>query len=230
MSKELNGILKKLRSLGKPENVAGMARYGIVSKKALGVTAPELKRLARSIGKDHQLALELWSTKIHDARALAAMVDEPSMVSERQMERWVKDFDNWAICDGCCLYLFHKTPFAWMKTKEWSKRKEEFVKRAAFALMAVLTVHDKHAEDTSFAALLPIIKKQANDERNFVKKAVNWALRQIGKQNLALNKLAIRTARELQKSNSASARWIAADALRELTSSAVLTKLKKKRK
>ncbi len=161
--------------------------------------------------------------------ALAFLIDEPSKVTEKQMEQWVKEFDNWAVCDGCCMNLFDKTIFAWKKAVEWSRRKEEYEKRAAFALMAVLAVHDKEAEDKQFLSLLPIIKREAVDERNFVRKAVNWALRQIGKRNLALNKKAIQVAKEIQKMDSRSARWIAADALRELTGTAVQRRLSRKR-
>jgi 3-methyladenine DNA glycosylase AlkD len=184
--------------------------------------------MARKIGKNHKLAQQLWSTGILEARGIAALVDEPSRVTEKQMEQWVKDFDNWAVCDRCCMNLFDKTIFAWKKAVEWSRRKEEFEKRAAFSLMAVLAVHDKKAEDKRFLSLLPIIRREAVDDRNFVRKAVNWALRQIGKRNLALNKKAIQTAKEIQGLDSRSARWIAADALRELTSVAVHRRLTRK--
>jgi 3-methyladenine DNA glycosylase AlkD len=163
-----------------------------------------------------------------EARGIAALIDEPSKVTERQMEQWVKEFDNWAVCDGCCMNLFDKTTLAWKKAIEWSRREKEFEKRAAFSLMAVLAVHDKQATDRQFLSLLPIIKREAVDERNFVRKAVNWALRQVGKRNLALNKKAIQVAKEIQKIDSRSAKWIAADALRELTSTAVQRRLSRK--
>ncbi len=218
-----------------------MARFGIRSAKAYGISVPVLRKIARGIGKDHELAQGLWSSRVLEARILAAFVDEPLRVTEKQMERWVRDFDNWAVCDGCCGNLFDRTPFVWKKAVEWSRRKpgrpdksgsggEEFVKRAAFSLIAELAVHDKEAEDRRFLSLLPIIKREAIDERNFVKKAVNWALRQIGKRNLNLNKKAIETAKEIQKLDSPSAKWIAADALRELTSEAVQRRLTKKKK
>jgi 3-methyladenine DNA glycosylase AlkD len=227
---QLDSILKRLESFSDPTAIEGMARFGITTKKAFGVSTPVLKQIAREIGKNHHLAQELWSTGVLEARGIAALIDEPSKVTEKQMEQWVKEFDNWAVCDGCCMNLFDKTIFAWKKVAEWSQRKREYEKRAAFALMAVLAVHDKNAEDKRFLSLLPIIKREAVDERNFVKKAVNWALRQIGKRNLALNKKTIQVAKEIQKIDSRSARWIAADALRELTSAAVQRRLLEKRK
>ena len=171
------------------------------------------------------------SPRCHASRSVSlvdSFTDEPDSVTEAQMERWAKDFDNWAICDGCCLHLFGRTSFAWKKAIAWSNRREEFVRRAAFTLMAVLTVHDKNAHVKEFVRLLPRIKRAAPDERNGVKKAVNWALRQIGKRNLTLNKLAITTAHQIKEMESSSARWIASDALRELTSPAVAKRLKKK--
>jgi len=227
---QLDSILKRLESFGDLRAVEGMARFGITTKKAFGVSTPVLKQMAREIGKNHDLAQELWSTGVLEARGIAALIDEPSKVTEKQMEQWVKEFDNWAVCDGCCMNLFDKTIFAWKKAVDWSHRKEEYEKRAAFALMAVLAVHDKKAEDKRFLSLLPIIKREAVDERNFVKKAINWALRQIGKRNLALNKKAIQVAKEIQKIDSRSGRWIAADALRELTSVAVQRRLSEKKK
>lgn len=225
-------ILKKLKSLGSPENVAGMARYGIVTKKAFGVSAPELKQLAKEIKKKtkdrHTLALELWRTGIHDARAVAYLIDDPKQVTEKQMDMWAKDFDNWAICDSCCGTLFDKTPYAYKKALEWSERNEEFVKRAGIVLIAWLAVYDKKAENEKIAAFLPVLEKHSGDERNFVKKAVSWSLRQIGKRNLLLNKLAIATAEKIKLEDTKSARWIAADALRELTSRPVMERLERK--
>jgi 3-methyladenine DNA glycosylase AlkD len=204
-----------------------MARFGIRAKIAYGLSAPQVHRLAREIGKDHQLAQQLWRTGIHDARHVAALIDEPARVTETQMERWARDFDSWDIVDGCCLYLFLLTEAAWKKALEWSRREEEYVKRAGFSLMAYLAIHDKQAEDAKFARLLPIIRRHAEDDRNFVKKAVNWALRQIGKRNLRLNRLAVRTAKQIRRADSRSARWIAADALRELTGPAVQRRLRR---
>jgi len=214
--------------LANPEAVEGMKRFGIASPKAFGVSTPEIKKIVKKIGKNHQLAQQLWEVDMLETRAIACMIDEPRMVTEEQMEKCVQDFDSWAICDGCCNYLFRKTKFAHQKCFEWSSREEEYVKRAGFTMMAVLAFHDKKAADEQFEKFLPIIKREALDERNFVKKAVNWALRQIGKRNLALNKKAIETAKEITKMDSRSARWIASDALRELTSQAVQNRLKSK--
>ena len=175
---------------------------------------------------NHNLAQELWASGIHEARILACMIDDPEMVNEEQIERWVKDFDSWDVCDQCCSNLFDKTEFAYQKAVEWSKRNEEFVKRAGFVLMACLAVHDKKAKDKEFLRFLPIIKRESADNRNFVKKAVNWALRQIGKRNLNLNREAIEAAAEIQKMDSRSAKWIASDAIRELTSEAVQERLR----
>jgi 3-methyladenine DNA glycosylase AlkD len=218
-------IMALLRSHYKPENIEGMARFGIVTKKAYGVPMPELRRLARQIGKDHDLAQRLWASGVLDARTLAALIDDPEQVTEEQMESWVADFDNWAICDTCCGSLFDRTKFPYRKALAWSKREEEFVKRAGFALMAWLAVHDKKAEDTRFERFLRIMRRESSDERNYVKKAVNWALRQVGKRNAALNRKAIALAEEIREIDSRAARWIAADALRELRSEAVQKRL-----
>jgi 3-methyladenine DNA glycosylase AlkD len=219
-------ILRKMEGAANPANVAGMARYGITAKKVYGLSIPALKKMARETGKNHALAQQLWATEILEARLLAGLIDEPDRVSERQMERWAKDFDSWAVCDGTCLNLFRKTPFAHRKCRDWSLRREEFVKRSGFTLIACLAVHDKESPDGTFLAYLPLIQREAVDERNFVKKAVNWALRQIGKRNRRLNRAAIKTAEAIQQLDSRSARWIAADALRELRSQAVQRRLK----
>jgi 3-methyladenine DNA glycosylase AlkD len=220
-------VLEKLKSLADPKAVAGMGRFGIPTHNTLGISVPALRKLARELGKSHELAEKLWQSGVHEAQILAPMVDVPESVTGQQMERWVKEIDSWAVCDGCCLNLFVKTPFAHRKAMEWSRRKEEFVKRAGFALMAALAVHDKQVGDAKFVRFLPVIKRESVDERNFVKKAVNWALRQIGKRNLQLNKAAIRTGHRIQKTDSRSARWIAADALRELNSEAVAMRLRR---
>jgi len=222
-------IIKKLKSLADPKNVEGMARFGINSNNTLGISVYVVRDIAKEIGKNHKLAKQLWDSKIHEARLLAGFIDMSEKVTEKQMERWVKDFDSWDICDQLCANLFDKTPFAYKKSFQWSKRKEEFVKRAGFVLMAVLSVHDKKAEDKKFEKFFPLIKKHSIDERNFVKKAVNWALRQIGKRNISLNKKAIKIAKEIKKIDSRSAKWIASDALRELTSDKVQKRLKAKR-
>jgi 3-methyladenine DNA glycosylase AlkD len=221
----LREIVAELESLTDPKNVAGMARYGIRVENALGISAPRLRAMAKRIGRDHALARELWASGIHEARILAGLVDDPAMVTATQLERWVKDFDSWDVCDGVCGNLFDKTPFAREKAVAWSARPEEFVKRAGFVLMAALAVHDKKAVDGLFRTFLPLIEREAVDERNFVKKAVNWALRQIGKRNRALNRSAIAAAKRIRKIDSRSARWIAADALRELESDAVRERL-----
>ncbi len=219
-------ILATLRSLGSPENVAGMARYGIVSREVLGVSAPKLRALAKQIGRDHALAQRLWQADILETRLLASLVDDPRKVTPEQMDRWAGEFDNWAVCDGCCLNLFRKTPFAYEKAVEYSAAPEEFVKRTGFVLMATLAVHDKREPDATFAGFLPIIEREATDPRNFVKKAVNWALRQIGKRNLALHEPAVALARKLAGSEDRAARWVGRDALRELTGEAVRGRLR----
>lgn len=221
-------ILKELRALGSPRNVVGMARFGITAKKVLGISTPVLQKMAREIGRDHALALELWESGAHEARCVAALIDDPKLVTEEQMERWVLDFDNWAVCDNCCGRLFDKTPLAYRKVLEWSRREEEYAKRAAFSLMAALAVQDKQAADSRFFRFLPVIERASTDERNFVKKAVNWALRQIGKRNQALNRAAVETARRIHRTDSRSARWIATDALRELQSEAVRRRLRRR--
>ena len=209
-------ILKQLKAQSNARNIAGMARFGINPHNTYGISIPTLRRIARQSGKDHRLALDLWKSGIHEARILAALVDVPDQVTAAQMERWVKDFDSWDVCDQVCSNLFDKTPFAYRQAMAWSRREEEFVRRAGFALMAALAWHDKSGSDAAFRKFLPAIKRGATDERNFVKKAVNWALRQIGKRNRALNRAAVATAREIQRIDSPAARWIAADALREL--------------
>lgn len=220
-------VIANLRAMANPASLEGMAHFGIATGNSLGgISAPQLHKFAREIGRNHELAEGLWASGIHEARLLACLVDEPKMVTEEQMERWVSDFDSWDICDCCCGYLFDRTPFSYRKPFEWSSREEEFVKRAAFSLIAYLAVHDKRAPDERFIEFLPLIKREATDSRNFVKKAVNWALRQIGKRNKALNEIAIETAQQLRETGDRSAKWIAADALRELTGDAVQRKFK----
>jgi 3-methyladenine DNA glycosylase AlkD len=219
-------VISTLKSLVDPDYLAGMTHFAIKTDRALGVSAPRMRKLAKEIGTDHKLALELWQSNIHEARVIAALIDDPKQVTKSQMNAWARQFDNWAVCDVCCGVLFDKTPFAWDKAIEWSQRKEEFVKRAGFALMAALAVHDKRAPDKKFLPFFSIIKRRADDKRNFVKKAVNWALRQIGKRNITLNKKAVAVAEEIRKMDSPAARWIAADAFRELTSRKILARLK----
>lgn len=225
---KINIILSNLESLSNPEVVNGMNRFGINPKKTYGISIPNLRKIAKEIGKDHKLAQELWSTEIHEARILASMIDIPDNLTNGQMEKWVKDFDSWDLCDQCCANLFEKTDLAYQKSFEWSSREEEFVKRAGFVLMARLAVSDKKAENNIFIKYFPIIKRESNDERNFVKKAINWALRQIGKRNIHLNKLAITTAKEIYIINSKSAKWIASDAIRELESNVIQKRLQNK--
>ena len=214
-----SSVLRELRSLANPRNVAGMARFGINPHRTLGVTIPTLRKIARRTGKNHALALQLWKSGLHEARILAGMIDDPACVTSRQMDAWARDFDSWDVCDQCCGNLFDKTAFAYRKAAAWSGRREEFVKRAGFSLMAALAVHDKRAGDAAFIKFLALIERAANDDRNFVKKAVNWALRQIGKRNARLRRHAIASARRIHRQDSRPARWIAADALRELGAS-----------
>jgi 3-methyladenine DNA glycosylase AlkD len=202
-----------------------MARFGINQKNTYGLSIPHLRNMAKQIGKNHLLALKLWASGIHEARILACLIDDPAVVTEGQMEKWVKDFDSWDICDQCCSNLFDKTRPPYKKALQWAQQDKEFVRRAGFVMMAVLSVHDKKAQDKTFMQFFPLIQWGAEDERNFVKKAVNWALRQIGKRNYALNKKAIEIARKIQRMDSKSARWIASDALRELTSESVQKRL-----
>jgi 3-methyladenine DNA glycosylase AlkD len=222
---DLDSVLKRLKSQARPDQLKGMARFGMTVEKRLGISMPDLRAMAKELGKDHELALELWKTGIAEARIVAALVDDPKKLTEAQMEDWVKDVDSWDVCDQLCMNLFEKVPLAWQKIIDWSERDEEFVKRTAFSLMACLAWHDKKAKNEKFIELLPVIVKNANDDRNFVRKAVNWALRNIGKRNPELNKAAIDAAKEIQKIDTKTARWIAADAIRELESVAVQRRL-----
>jgi len=222
-------VREELHALSDPVGRDGMARFGIRTDQALGISMPSLRALAKRIGTDHRLAGQLWRSRIHEARLLASMIDDPAAVTEQQIEDWAAGFDSWDVVDVTCGSLFDRTPFAYAKAAAWSTRDEEFVKRAGFALMASLAVHDTRASDHAIARFLPLIERQAWDGRNFVKKAVNWALRQIGKRNLALNERAIATALRIQAQGTAPARWIAADALRELRSDAVQERLHRRR-
>jgi 3-methyladenine DNA glycosylase AlkD len=221
-------VLKKLKAKSKPDQIEGMARYGMTVEKRLGVSVPDMRKIAKEAGKDHQLALGLWKTGTSEAMMVASMVDMPEEVTEEQMEEWVKDFNSWDVCDQVCMNLFEKTPLAWKKVLDWSRREEEFVKRAAFALIACLAWHNKEAPDEEFIKLIPVIKEGTTDERNFVKKAVSWALRNIGKRNPNLNTVAIQAAKEIKDMDSKSARWIASDAIRDLTSDVAQRRLRKK--
>jgi len=230
MEQPVQKILRTLIGQGSERNRKGMARFGIEVGQAYGVPVPVIRKLAKEIGKNHALALALWKTKNHEAQLLATMIDDPKQVTRAQMNSWVKDFDSWDVCDQACMNLFDRTPFAFAQAEVWSKRKQEFVRRAGFALMAALAFHDKQTPDSEFQALIKIIERTATDERNFVRKAVNWALRQIGKRNLKLNASAIQLSRKLSQSANKTARWIGADALRELTSQGVQARLRKKSK
>lgn len=208
--------------MANPSDLEGMARYGIATDRALGgIGLPRLRAMAKRIGRDHSLAAELWASGIHEARILAALVDDPGQVTEHQMEIWAADFDSWDIVDGVCGSLFDRTPYAYDKAIEWSGREEEFVKRAGFSLMCALVVHDKAAPDDAFRRFFPLIEREAGDPRNFVRKAVNWALRQIGKRNRTLNREAIDVAERIHETGPRPARWVASDALRELRSEKV---------
>lgn len=221
-------VLEAIDALASGDVRASMKRFGIKVDNARGVSTPALQALARTIGHDHRLAAQLWASGILEARAVARMIDEPAKVSRVQMDRWARDLDSWAVCDACCCYLFRKTPFAWAKAVEWSGKHPEFVKRAGFALMAYLAVHDKAASDEAFVKLLPLMERESGDDRPFVRKAVNWALRQVGKRNLRLRAHAIAAAERIKARGTRSARWIASDALRELRSEKVRERLNRR--
>ena len=221
------GILKKLKARGSRKSITGMARFGITAERRLGVSLPEIRRIAKEAGRDHELAIALWKSGIADARILASIIADPGKLTAAEMDRWVSEFDSWDVCDQVCMNLFEKTPFARQKIRQWSRREEEYVRRAAYALLACLAWHDKGAPDRIFTGFLPVIKRAVRDERNFVKKAVNWALRNIGKRNRRLNEAAVRAAKEISRLDSPSARWIGADAIRELTSAAVRRRIRR---
>ncbi len=209
-------ILAELRRNAKPGNLEGMARYGISTGNRLGVAVPVMRKLARKIGRRHRLALQLWKTGIAEARILASMIAVPDEMTGKQMDDWAADFNSWDVCDQVCMNLFDKSPHARKKIREWSRREEEFVKRAAFALLACIAWHDKKAPDADFLAFLPLLERGALDERNFVKKAVSWALRHIGKRNEKLRSVVIETAGRLRGMESKSALWVGRDVGREL--------------
>ncbi len=221
----VNEVLEMLRSAADVENLAGMARYGINSEKRLGVKIPRMRQIAKTVGRDHQLALDLWETGIPEAMVVASMVDEPELVTESQMDKWVADFNSWDVCDQVCMNLFDKTNYSWGRIEAWHKRQPEFVRRAAYALIACLAWHDKRAPDEKFIELIPLIEEAAVDERNYVKKAVSWALRNIGKRNQRLHQVALETAQKLIQSESKTARWIGMDTVKDITSSAAQKRL-----
>ncbi len=221
-------VLRELRGLADPKVRAKMEYFGVHVPKAHGISAPVLHQFAKHIGKNHRLAQQLWTTGIHEARILATLIGESKKVTAAEMDRWVRDFDAWDVVDAACCYLYAYAKPAWSKAAAWSRRPEEFVKRASFSLIAYLTYKDEAAANARFARFLRVIEREAHDERNFVRKAVNWALRNIGKRNVRLNREAIRAAERIRRQDSRSARWIAADALRELKSAAVQKRLQRK--
>ncbi|MGE5363217.1 MAG: DNA alkylation repair protein [Bacteroidota bacterium] len=227
MSCNIDNIVMKLEQMRNPVNIAGMARFGISTDTALGVPMPVIRKLAKEIKRDHELALQLWRSGIHEARILAALIDDPAKVTAGQMEDWVLDFNSWDLCDQCCMNLFDKTADAYDKATEWCYREEEFVKRAGFVIMAAMAVHNKKAEDELFISFFPFLLQGASDERNFARKAVNWALRQIGKRNMRLNGLVLQLSEEILSAyNSPKSRWIAKDAIRELKDPKILKRIK----
>lgn len=221
-----SAVLQRLKSLANPDYAAGMARFGINPLHVLGISIPTLQKIAARIGKDHLLAERLWTSGVHEARILACMIDDPRTITELQMENWVKEFDSWGLCDQCCNRLFVKTRYAADKAVAWSERTEEFVRRAGFVMMAQLAIHDKKIHDSGLEQFFLRIKEGATDERNFVKKAVSWSLRQIGKRNAGLNQMAVEVALEIDQMDSRSAKWIARDTLKELKSDGVQHRLR----
>ncbi len=221
-------VIARLHGLADEIHHSGLARFGIADRRALGVSVPKLRSLAKEIGKNQKLAIALWNTRIHEARILASMVADPSLTTEHLLDEWVAQIDSWDICDGFCSGLVDKTPFAVARAFAWSSRKEEFVRRAGFVVIAALAVHDKKAPDSKFVQFFPLFLEHSGDDRNFVRKAVNWALREIGKRNSRLNAKAIKLAKKIHKQDTKAARWIAADALRELQSDSVQSRLARK--
>nr|WP_302578811.1 DNA alkylation repair protein [Methanobrevibacter arboriphilus] len=223
-------IIETFKELSSPEDIEGMARFGITPEHTYGLRMPVIKKIAKNYKNDHELALSLWDINTRETRILASLVDDPKLVTQKQMDDWANDFDYWEICDQCCINLFRKTPFAYSRIHQWTNEDKEFVKRAGFALIAVLAVHDKNQDDEIFIELLNIIERESKDNRNFVRKAVNWALRQIGKRNIKLNKIAIAKAEEIDKIDSKSAHWIAKNALKELKDEKTIQRIKRKMK
>jgi 3-methyladenine DNA glycosylase AlkD len=220
-------VLFELKKCARPDQLTGMAKYGMTIENRLGVSVPEVRRIAKEIGKNHTLALELWKTKIAEARMVASMIADPNELASDEMDSWVKDFNSWDVCDQVCMNLFDKTPLAWNKVIQWSEREEEFVKRAAYALIACLAWHDKSAEDEKFIKLLPLISNAIYDNRNYVKKAASWALRHIGKRNERLHPVILKEAEQLKNNKNKTARWIGSDTVRDLTSDSILRRMEK---
>lgn len=226
---DVDAVIATLKKRGSARVRAGMARYAIPSERAFGIPVGELRKLGKSLGKSHALAAALWKSGHYEARMLATMVDDITQVTPQQMDSWCKDFDSWAICDTACFGFFDRSPHAYKKVTVWAKRKPELEKRAAFALLASLALHDKQADSAKFLALLPLVEAAAGDERNFVKKAVSWALRSVGRRNTELNRASVEIAERLSHAAEPAARWIGKDALRELSSPAVKSRLAKKK-
>jgi len=225
---KLKWILDQLHALADRDKLLGIAHFGIDIKGRLGIPIPELRRIAKQTGTDHPLALQLWDSAVPEARILATMLAEPPLITPSQMDAWVADFNSWDLCDSACGNLFDKTPCAWDKVAQWAAGDAEFTRRAGYALLAWLAWHDKNASDEKFIASFPIIMSGVTDPRNFVKKAVNWAIRNIGKRNLALNKAALELSERILEIDDKTARWIARDAIRELTGEKILNRLRKK--
>src|SRR5262249_44639320 len=228
VDEEVAAVVALLKRRGSKRNREGMARYAIPSDKAFGVPMRKMQDIAKRLGHSHELAAALWEAGWYETKILAAFVDEPERVTPAQMNRWCKDFNSWADCDTVCFHLFDRTPYAYRKVEQWARRRDEFVKRAAFALLACLALHDKQAEDETFLRYFPLIEAASADDRNFVKKGVSWALRLIGRRNTALNEAAVKLARQLTESPHQSARWIGRDAFRELTGATVKRHLAKR--
>jgi 3-methyladenine DNA glycosylase AlkD len=225
---QVREAMAALQEMSTPHDFDNLARFGITASKALGVSVANIRLLAKRLGRNHDLAAALWDTGCYEARLLTSFVDDPALVTPAQMDRWCRDFDNWGIVDTLCFHLFDKTPHAWKKVTQWSTRLPEFEKRAAFALLASLALHDKKTGDEPFLASLPLIERAASDERNFVKKGVSWALRLIGRRNAALHEASVMLARRLSAAPESAARWIGRDAVKELTSPAVLGRLRQR--
>jgi 3-methyladenine DNA glycosylase AlkD len=224
-NEDVREALSWLERASTRRDLANLERFGITATRPFGVSMANLQVLAKRLGRNHVLAAALWRTGRYEARMLAALVDEPARVTPAQMDRWCRDFDNWGVCDTACICLFDRTPHAFGRVEVWAIRREEFVKRAAFALLAGLALHDKEANDEAFVRCLPLIEAAASDDRNFVKKAVNWALRAIGRRNVDLHAAALNVARRFASAAEAAPRWIGKDAQRELTSAVVMRRL-----
>ncbi len=225
--KNVEEIISRFSKLHNQKNIEGMARFGINSEKAFGVPMPVIRKMAKEIKRDHKLALQLWETEIHEARILAALIADPNQVTNELIDNWTSEFDSWDVCDQCCMNLFDKTSFAYEKAIELSTNEKEFVKRAGFALMASLAMHDKKADDNKFFPFFNAIKLQSNDERNFVWKSVNWALRQIGKRSFYLNGIVIGVSHEILDLNTKAGNKIAKNAIKELTNEKILARIKR---